>query len=109
MSDLRLKLQSWRGYSAYEVAVNNGYAGTEQQWLQSLRGADGRTTCVNGRQADENGRITLSGEDIAVSTAPGAQSLAQLGAQMDDLRSRITLGDGVIDVGGCYIDNALFR
>ena len=28
-----------RGYSAYEVAVRNGYVGTEQEWLASLVGA----------------------------------------------------------------------
>jgi hypothetical protein len=31
------------GLSAYEVAVANGYQGTEQQWLISLEGADGAT------------------------------------------------------------------
>lgn len=30
-----------RGYSAYEVAVLNGYTGTEQEWLDSLVGAEG--------------------------------------------------------------------
>lgn len=29
------------GESAYDVAVNNGYVGTESQWLLSLRGAQG--------------------------------------------------------------------
>ena len=29
------------GKSAYEVAVANGYAGTQAQWLASLKGADG--------------------------------------------------------------------
>ena len=29
------------GYSAYEVAVNNGYVGTEAEWLASLHGRDG--------------------------------------------------------------------
>lgn len=29
------------GLSAYQVAVNNGYEGTEQEWLASLRGQDG--------------------------------------------------------------------
>ncbi|MFR9603283.1 MAG: hypothetical protein SNG02_05370 [Rikenellaceae bacterium] len=28
-----------RGYSAYEVAVNNGYTGSEQEWLKSLAGS----------------------------------------------------------------------
>lgn len=29
------------GLSAYEIAVKNGFEGTEQQWLESLKGADG--------------------------------------------------------------------
>lgn len=31
------------GYSAYEIAVQNGYVGTEQEWLLSLKGAKGDT------------------------------------------------------------------
>jgi len=30
-----------QGESAYEIAVNNGFTGTEVQWLDSLNGADG--------------------------------------------------------------------
>ncbi len=29
------------GKSAYEVAVENGFVGTEAQWLESLKGEDG--------------------------------------------------------------------
>lgn len=28
----------YRGYSAYEIAVQNGFEGTEQEWLDSLQG-----------------------------------------------------------------------
>lgn len=31
------------GASAYDVAVANGFQGTEQEWLDSLKGADGNT------------------------------------------------------------------
>ena len=31
------------GYSAYEVAVQNGFVGTEAEWLASLKGAKGDT------------------------------------------------------------------
>ena len=30
-----------RGYSAYEIAVELGYEGTEEQWIASLKGEDG--------------------------------------------------------------------
>lgn len=29
------------GLSAYEVAVKNGFVGSEAEWLESLKGADG--------------------------------------------------------------------
>ena len=35
-----LKNEVLRGMSAYEVAVANGFIGTEAQWLESLRGED---------------------------------------------------------------------
>lgn len=34
-------LKQIRGYSAYEVAVINGFRGTEEEWLASLRGEPG--------------------------------------------------------------------
>ena len=45
------------GKSAYEVAVDNGYVGTEQEWIKSLKGEQGEkgdrgdsgvTTPING-------------------------------------------------------------
>lgn len=33
--------QGEQGYSAYEIAVQNGYQGTEEEWLESLHGQDG--------------------------------------------------------------------
>ena len=30
-----------RGFSAYEIAVKNGFTGTEEEWLASIRGEDG--------------------------------------------------------------------
>ena len=30
------------GLSAYEIAVKNGFEGTEQEWLESLHGEDGK-------------------------------------------------------------------
>lgn len=32
------------GKSAYEIAIQNGYTGTEKEWLASLKGTDGTTT-----------------------------------------------------------------
>jgi hypothetical protein len=33
-----------RGYSAYQIAVFNGFVGTEQDWLDSLQGGSGGGT-----------------------------------------------------------------
>lgn len=30
------------GKSAYQIAIDNGFTGTEQEWLESLKGADGQ-------------------------------------------------------------------
>ena len=34
-------LKAMRGFSAYEIAVQHGYSGTEEQWLASLKGDKG--------------------------------------------------------------------
>lgn len=34
------------GDSAYEIAVANGFAGTEAEWLASLQGADGESVTI---------------------------------------------------------------
>lgn len=43
------------GLSAYQIACNNGFVGTEEAWLQSLHGRDG----VDGR----DGRNGVDGKD----------------------------------------------
>lgn len=40
------------GLSAYQVAVNNGFVGTEAAWLLSLKGANG-TNGTNGSQGEQ--------------------------------------------------------
>lgn len=39
------------GLSAYEIAVKNGFVGTEYQWLQSLKGDNGKAATINGENA----------------------------------------------------------
>ena len=48
----RLYIYGTRGYSAYEVAVRNGYEGTEQEWLDSLVGPQGEQG-IEGKSAYE--------------------------------------------------------
>ena len=40
------------GKSAYEIAVDNGFVGTETEWLESLKGEAGRS--ITGITTDEN-------------------------------------------------------
>lgn len=49
------------GDSAYDVAVNNGFVGTEAQWLASLRGTDGQDGAA-GRGIVRAQMSPLSGE-----------------------------------------------
>lgn len=37
----RLYIYGTRGYSAYEIAVRDGFIGTEEEWLASLKGEKG--------------------------------------------------------------------
>ena len=67
------------GLSAYEVAANNGFVGTEAEWLTSLDGIDGRaittvtftsTTDASGLPAQSGGTdtYTISYSDATTST-----------------------------------------
>lgn len=49
-----------RGYSAYEIAVQNGFVGTEQQWLASLKGQQG--------EPGQPGTPGTPGSDASVTT-----------------------------------------
>lgn len=75
---ISMSLSSWRGYSAYEIAVQNGFEGTEQEWLASLKGEpgdDAATLTVNNKEA-VNKKIALYGTDIPLQ--PGTtQTIAQ--------------------------------
>lgn len=92
---ISMSLNSWRGYSAYEIAVQNGFEGTEAEWLESLRGEPGDAAggvTVNGREAVE-GNITIRGTDIyvrsgtAVSIAQALENCMRSDAVVDSLES----------------------
>lgn len=50
-----------RGKSAYEVAVSEGFVGTDTEWLSSLHGADGNTPYIG-----ENGHWWVGEIDTGV-------------------------------------------
>ncbi len=58
--------EATKGKSAFEIAVEHGYVGTEEEWLRSLHGKDGEdgTPGKDGEQGPpgENGRDGIDGE-----------------------------------------------
>lgn len=102
-----MQLNHWRGYSAYELAVQNGFPGTVLEWLESLKGMDGQTTSVNG-VAQQGGDVTLTGADIPVSASDG-RKLSDLARVLDGMAEGVKVSDSSVDLGGKYLDNALFR
>lgn len=75
------------GESAYEVAVRNGFIGTEEEWLASLVGADGKTPYIRdsywwignintGVKAE--GEDALSGYDFVIQTETELNALNTL-------------------------------
>lgn len=67
-------VQGERGLSAYEVAVSNGFAGTEGDWLQSLGGAQGPTgpTGPEGPAGGGPRSVTYDSDTRDVLTLAGA-------------------------------------
>lgn len=51
------------GLSAYQIAVQNGYVGTQSQWLPSLKGAQGNKGIDGNNGWSPNFRIVSRGED----------------------------------------------
>ena len=50
--------QAQNGLSAYEIAVKNGFDGSEAEWLASLRGKDGKDG-EDGENVESNGSASL--------------------------------------------------
>lgn len=63
------KYRGPRGASAYEVAVANGFAGTEPEWLVSLKGEDGPA-----------GEPTLSTPSLSLNTTYTASAITLVSA-----------------------------
>lgn len=70
--DLKLEVQRFRGESAYEVAVRNGFEGTEAEWLASLHAS---SSTVNGIGPDETGNIKLRAGNIPMSAEENAETV----------------------------------
>ena len=57
------------GKSAYEIAVDNGFTGTEEEWLESLKGEQGEAgRSITGITTDENNNIIVSNTILNISS-----------------------------------------
>lgn len=108
MNEIKMQLETWRGYSAFEVAVQNGFKGTEAEWLNSLKGRDGGVAKVNGIGHDAAGNVVITGENVAVGTGD-SRTLKEVVKDVDNLSKAVKATDTAVDIGGRYIDNARFR
>lgn len=71
------------GMSAYDIAVQNGFEGTEEEWLASLIGTDGIDGVgVEKAEINENGELIIiltDGTQIDLGTVVGATGEAGVG------------------------------
>lgn len=54
-------IETAQGKSAFEIAVENGFVGTESEWLESLKGADGRG--IISTEINASGELVLTYSD----------------------------------------------
>lgn len=69
--------QGERGKSAYEIALERGYVGTEDDWLATLKGAPGASTMLHNEADDMWYPVTVSANeygDLVVEVAQTGQA-----------------------------------
>lgn len=97
----RVSTDGAAGLDAYEVAVTNGFAGTEAEWLASLAGADGApgTTIAHFQVEDDGttGQLT-TGTATVLAGLWGTPSINQTGFTWTD--DETTLGTLEVDTAG---------
>ena len=72
-------VQGARGKSAYEVAVDNGFVGTEQEWLDSLQGGGGGGGATNlGYTASSTEGVITSSTGTDATIPAGSTTNASL-------------------------------
>lgn len=62
---IKLENEFMYGLSAYEVAVKNGFVGTEEEWLESLKGEDGKDYVIT--EADYNAIADVAKDKVDLS------------------------------------------
>lgn len=77
-------LQGEDGKSAYEIAVEQGFSGTEEEWISSLTGVSGETPHIG-----ENGNWFVGAVDTGVCATPSMS--------YNDLTDKPTLNGDTIE------------
>lgn len=87
------KLTELRGYSAYEVALLNGFSGTEEEWLDSLEvNPDAVVQAVNAYMAAHPVGVdtTLSVSGQAADAKATGDGLARLGVEISNVNNSVS-------------------
>jgi len=77
-------IQGKDGKSAYQIAVENGYSGSEKDWISSLTGKSGETPYIGS-----NGNWFIGAVDTGVSATPSMN--------YNDLTNKPTLNGETIE------------
>jgi hypothetical protein len=80
------------GLSAYEIAVENGFVGTESEWLLSLKGDDGSPGVLTATDSDTID-FTLSNQELTGIVKPNSITTTQLSPGVN---ATLTNADSVI-------------
>lgn len=79
------------GESAYEIAVKNGFRGTEAEWLQSLHGKDGKTPAkgVDYWTEDDKEEIVDDVLELITEVGGGNPDVAFLVTRVESLEQKV--------------------
>jgi hypothetical protein len=65
-----------RGYSAYEVALQNGFVGTEEEWLASLKGEQGNPAGFGTVEATVDANVGVPSVEVAATGPDTAKNFS---------------------------------
>lgn len=76
--------QGFPGLSAYEIALKNGFSGSEEEWLETLKGVPG--SLVRVQKVDENGEETGKWHNVFVKLDQNGRLRIVIGKTEHELR-----------------------
>lgn len=93
------------GLSAYEIAVNNGFVGTEVEWLVSLQGADGADGKTAFESAQDGGYTGTEAQFNADLAKAGVWSKDTVAMACSDETSDLTASSSVPKIHYVFRDS----